>query len=188
VSQPALGTPIGRQSSSHSATPLTHLTCISHMRRSSAHRRAYPNVMAASPWTGMPHRGMRPPSLRAATPQRCTAARRCHGLAAPHLTHHSGHCDHHTRPPHPSPHGQHKQPMLLPRPSLQALHLGPWPMCEVRGSVAKIEVGPWAPGCFYHTVYSTACASAHFIISSPFSGLLHRLGTVDSHLSYHMDT
>jgi len=55
-------------------------------------------------------------------------------------------------------------------------------------AVAKIEVGPWAPGRFYHTVYSTACASAHFIVSSPFSGLLHRLGTVDSHLSYHTDT
>ena len=57
-----------------------------------------------------------------------------------------------------------------------------------KNTVAKIEVRPSAPGRFYHTVYSTACASAHFIVSSPFSGLLHRLGTVDSHLSYHTDT
>jgi len=31
----------------------------------------------------------------------------------------------------------------------QALRLGPWPMRKVRGSVANIEVGPWAPGHFY---------------------------------------
>jgi len=48
--------------------------------------------------------------------------------------------------PHPSPHGRHKQPTLSPRPSPQALCLGPWPMREVRGSVAKLEIGPWAPG------------------------------------------
>jgi len=38
--QPAPGTPIGRQSSGYSATPLTHPTHILHSRRSEAHRRA----------------------------------------------------------------------------------------------------------------------------------------------------
>src|SRR6266581_4194139 len=40
MSQPAPGTPIGRQLSGYSATPPTHLTHISHSRRSEAHRRA----------------------------------------------------------------------------------------------------------------------------------------------------
>src|SRR6266581_2671890 len=40
MSQPALGTPIGRQSSGYSATPPTHLTHILHSQRSEAHRRA----------------------------------------------------------------------------------------------------------------------------------------------------
>ena len=51
--------------------------------------------------------GARPSSSRAGTSQGRTVASRRHGLAAPRLTHHSGHCDHpravcHT---HPSPHG-----------------------------------------------------------------------------------
>jgi len=40
MSQPAPGTPTGRQSSSHSATPPTHPTHVSHTQRSAAHRRA----------------------------------------------------------------------------------------------------------------------------------------------------
>ena len=39
MSQPAPGTPIGRQSSSYSATPLTNPTHVSHSQRSAAHRR-----------------------------------------------------------------------------------------------------------------------------------------------------
>jgi len=38
--QPAPGTPIGRQSSGYSATPLTHPTHVLHLQRSEAHRRA----------------------------------------------------------------------------------------------------------------------------------------------------
>ena len=34
----------------------------------SSPQKGYPNVTAAWPWTGVPHRGTRPPSLRAGTP------------------------------------------------------------------------------------------------------------------------
>ena len=34
--------------------------------------------------------------------------------------------------------------------------------------VAKIEVGPWAPGHFYLTVYSTVCASGTTHCLQPF--------------------
>ena len=115
VSQPAPGMPTGRQSSGYAATPLTHPTRVSHTRRSAAHRRAIQNATAVWPWTGTPHWGARPPPSRAGTPQRCTAARRRRGLAAPRhihsqppsgnpttlfFKHRSSHRDHHHHHPH----------------------------------------------------------------------------------------
>src|SRR5712691_7326049 len=57
------------------------------MRRPAAHRRAIQNAMAAWLWTSVPHRGACPPSPGVTTSQRCTVARRLHGLAAPRHTH-----------------------------------------------------------------------------------------------------
>jgi len=88
-----------------SATSPTHTTRISHTWRSAAHRRAYPNATAASPWTSAPYWGARPPSSRAATPQRCTVARRHHGLAAPCLTPPASSVTTTRNHPHPLPHG-----------------------------------------------------------------------------------
>ena len=61
------------------STPDPH---VAHVEVSSP-QKGYPNATAASPWTGAPYRGARPPSSRAGTPQRRTAARRHRALAAP---------------------------------------------------------------------------------------------------------
>ena len=187
------GTPTGRQSSGSSATPSAHPTCISHTRRSRAHRRAFQ--------TRRQHRRGPARHVEARVPHHRERAHRSHawqqgGIAPlqPRLSHlrrpqgshhtpfeHQGAIatmrerrNHHharaARSPHLIHHhtGDTSGRRFRQGPSPQALRLGPWPMREVRGSVAKIEVGPWAPGHFYLTVYSTVCASGTTHCLQPF--------------------
>ena len=84
VSQPAPGTPLShwraieRLFRYSPGTPNPHLT---HAEISSP-QKGHPNATAASPWTGVPYRGVHPPSSRAGTSQPCMAARRRRALAA----------------------------------------------------------------------------------------------------------
>jgi hypothetical protein len=93
TSQPAPGTPIGRQSSGSTATPPAHPTRILHTQRSAAHRGPFKRdgSMAVDRRATS---GAHPPSSRVGTSQQRTVARRHHGLAAPRLTHRSGHRNH----------------------------------------------------------------------------------------------
>ena len=86
--QPAPGTPLSHWRAIEClfryspSTPNPHLT---HAEISSP-QKGHPNTMAASPWAGMPYRGVRPPSLRVGTSQPRMAARRHRALAAPPQT------------------------------------------------------------------------------------------------------